>query len=259
MVNTLAGLEAAVKAAVKRQDKVNICVYADDFIITGASREILEEKVKPEVKAFLAKRNLTLSETKTKITHIEEGFDFLGFNIRKYKGKLLIKPSLKSVNRFLNNIREIIEKSKGLTAEQLISKLNPKIRGWCNYFRHVVAKETFKKLDCHIFKKLQQWTRRRHPNKSVDWRRQKYFRQKGDRNWIFYAKTTKEGKSKTTDLFYAAQVPIERHVKIKCEATPYDPTFKEYFKQRRAKRLNKAHRGLLGHLDGDGLRIARAV
>jgi RNA-directed DNA polymerase len=113
LVNTLAGLEAAVKAVTKQQDKVNACVYADDFIITGESQEILENKVKPAIKAFLAKRNLTLSEKKTKITPIDEGFDFLGFNIRKYKGKLLIKPSKNGIKSFLSNIREVIWKSIG--------------------------------------------------------------------------------------------------------------------------------------------------
>jgi RNA-directed DNA polymerase len=257
LVNVLAGLETTVKAVVRQQDKVNVCVYADDFIITGASQKVLEDKVKPVVKAFLAERDLTLSETKTKITHIDEGFDFLGFNIRKYKGKLLIKPSKKRVKRFLNHIREVIEKSGQLTAEQLIKKLNPKIRGWCNYYRHVVAKETFNYVDCHIFRKLKQWTRRRHPGKSAHWRMKRYFRQERNRHWIFHAKTTaKDGKSKITDLFYAAQVPIERHVKIRCKATPYHPVFNAYFKHRHAKRLAKVHSGLLGCLDGDSLRIA---
>ncbi len=83
MVNVLSGLEAAVKAAVNPKDKVNVCVYADDFIITGTSQEILERKVKPIVQIFLARRGLTLSETKTRITHIDKGFDFLGFNVRE--------------------------------------------------------------------------------------------------------------------------------------------------------------------------------
>ncbi len=260
LVNVLTGFEAAVKAGLKKQDKVNVCVYADDFIITGASREILEDKVKPAVKAFLAKRNLTLSETKTKITHIDDGFDFLGFNIRKYKGKLLIKPSKKSIKRFLSSVREFIGKSIGWTTSDLIRKLNLKIRGWCNYYRHVVSKETFSKIDQRIFKKLKQWTKRRHPEKSVSWRMKKYFRQEGNRHWIFHAKVAvKESANKIIDLFYASEVRIERHVKIRCEATPYNPAFKEYFKKRHAKRLTKTRGGLLGNLDGDGLRIARAV
>ena len=257
LVNVLSGLEATVKAVVRQQDKVNICVYADDFIITGASREVLEDKVKPAVKAFLAERNLTLSETKTKITHIEEGFNFLGFNIRKYKGKFLTKPSKKRVKKFLGHIREDIEKSGGLTAERLISKLNPKIRGWCNYYRHAASKRTFQNVDCHIFRKLKQWTKRRHPGKNTTWRTKQYFRQERNRHWIFHAKAkAEEGKSKIVDLFYASRVPIKRHVKIRCEATPYHPAFKAYFKERYAKRLAKAHRGLPGCFEGNSLRIA---
>jgi RNA-directed DNA polymerase len=112
LVITLAGLEKSVKAATRLKDKVNVVVYADDFIITGASKEILEDKVKPAVIVFLKERGLELSEEKTKITHIEEGFDFLGFNVRKYKGKLLIKPSKAGVKNFLQGIRAVIKANK---------------------------------------------------------------------------------------------------------------------------------------------------
>src|SRR5258707_15271146 len=104
----MAGLETAIKAVTNPRNKVNVCIYADDFIITGATQEVLENKVKPAVQAFLAMRGLALSETKTKIVHISKGFDFLGFNIRKYEGKLLIKPSKASVKQFLNGLREFI-------------------------------------------------------------------------------------------------------------------------------------------------------
>lgn len=262
LVNVLAGLESAIKTVAIQPDKVNVCVYADDFIVTGASQEVLENKVKPAIQAFLAKRGLTLSETKTKITHIDTGFDFLGFNIRKYKEKLLIKPSKASVKRFLGTIRELIRKSVGVATSELIQKLNQKIRGWCNYFRHVVAKDIFSKVDHYIFKALQHWIKRRHPKKSVQWRNNIYFRHEGNRHWIFFAKIrTKEKKTmQTIDLFRASQVQIKRHVKIRSQATPYDTVFKEYFDKRHAARLAKAKAsGLLGQLDRDGLRMARAV
>ena len=167
LVNVLTGLETTVKAVVHPRDKVNVCVYADDFIITGISREILENKVKPVVQSFLAERGLSLSEKKTKITHIGEGFDFLGFNIRKYNnGKLLIKPSKASVKRFLNNLRELIRNSVGMATSELIRMLNSKIRGWCNYYRHAVSKKTFAKIDHSIFKALIHWAKRRHPEKT---------------------------------------------------------------------------------------------
>ena len=260
LVNALAGLEASVKALVRPSDKVNICVYADDFVITGATREVLEEKVKPAVQAFLAKRGLTLSETKTKITDIDKGFDFLGFNIRKYKGKLLIKPAKANVNLHLNNLRELIRGSVGWTTSELIRQLNPKIRGWSYYYRHVVAKETFSKVDDSVFKALKHWIKRRHPQKNAHWRMKKYFRKEGSRHWMFSVKTlTKEGTVQILDLFSAAKVSIKRHVKIRSDATPYDPAFREYLKKRHTKRLVKVKAGLPGQLDGAGLRIARAV
>ncbi len=239
---TLNGLEQAVKRAISRRDKVNVVVYADDFIITGVSKEVLERKVKPAVIAFLRKRGLELSLEKTQITHIVDGFDFLGFNVRKYKGnKLLIKPSKKSINAFLDNIRVTIKSNKAAKAENLIRQLNPKIRGWSNYYRHVVSKKTFSYVDNGIFQTLQQWIKRRHPKKNAEWQQKKYFRSQGFRNWIFSAKShDKKGNVIMLDLFKAAKVTIRRHVKIKGEATPYDPTFNEYFERRKKSHTKRS-------------------
>jgi RNA-directed DNA polymerase len=133
---------------------INLVRYADDFIITGVSKELLEEKVKPLVREFLVARGLTLSEEKTKITHIDERFDFLGFNIRKYNRVLLIKPSIKSIKTFLDKIRGIVDKNKTIKQESLIALLNPIIEGWGNYYRHCVAGKTFKNANAQIFHKL---------------------------------------------------------------------------------------------------------
>lgn len=176
LVIALSGLEEAIKSATSIKDKVNVISYADDFIITGASKEVLEHKVKPIVVAFLKDRGLELSQQKTKITHVDDGFDFLGFNVRKYKGKLLIKPSKKNVKSFLDEIRKTIKSNATAATENLIYQLNPKIRGWANYFSHVVAKETFNYVDSYIFKAILQWIRRRHPEKSAEWMYKKYFR-----------------------------------------------------------------------------------
>ena len=124
--------------------KVHLVRYADDFIITGRSKEALEE-IKPLVVDFLQERGLTLSEEKTKITHIDDGFDFLGYNIRKYKGVLLIKPSKKSLKKFMQKIRGIIDSNKGSKQESLIRLLNPVITGWVNYYKNCVASDTFRK------------------------------------------------------------------------------------------------------------------
>lgn len=234
LVLTLSGLEQAVHAAIsKRTDKINLSIYADDFIITGASKGILETKVKPVVMSFLQKRGLELSQEKTKITHIDEGFDFLGANVRKYKGKCSIKPSRKSVKNFLENIRETIKSNPTAKTENLLHLLNPKIRGWANHFRYSCAKETFNLIDHQIYKALWRWACRRHPGKSASWIKKKYFRRQGLRNWIFFAKPKKDSDtSMYVDLFAASSVTIKRHVKIRAEATPYDPRFMEYFKKR---------------------------
>ena len=172
---TLAGLEEAIKKSVKRSDKVNVIMYADDFVVTGISKEILENKIKPIIVSFLAERGLELSEEKTKITHIDDGFDFLGFNVRKYNRKLLIKPSKGSVKRFLKTIRETIKSNATAKTENLIHQLNDKVRGWTNYFRHVVAKKTFSYVDNCIYLALQRWIKRRHANKCCQWHKDKYF------------------------------------------------------------------------------------
>ena len=127
LVLTLSGLEQAVLTSInRRKDKVHLSIYADDFIITSSSKEVLETKVKPLVESFLRERGLELSREKTKITHIDDGFDFLGVNVRKYKGKCIIKPSKKSVKSFLADIRETIKSNPAVKTEHLIYLLNPK-------------------------------------------------------------------------------------------------------------------------------------
>lgn len=240
LVIALSGLEDAIKSATSGRDKVNVISYADDFVITGISKEILENKVIPVVVAFLKERGLELSPQKTKITHVDDGFDFLGFNVRKYKGKLLIKPSKKNVKSFLGNIRDLIKSKATTKAENLIWQLNPKIRGWANYFCHVVSKDTFSYVDYCIFNTIMRWVKRRHPEKGAEWRNKKYFRSQGLQHWIFSAAVRdEEGNTSFVDLLNAAKTPIRRHVKIRAEATPYDPQFKEYFLKRKELRVRK--------------------
>lgn len=238
---TLDGLERVAKQAAHKNQKVNVVKYADDFIITADGRQVLEDKAIPKVSEFLEERDLQLSEEKTKVTHIDDGFDFLGFNIRKYSGKLLIKPSKGSIKSFLVKIRTCIKSNRTATTEQLIRQLNPMIRGWANYYRHVVAKKTFGYVDNQVFLALRTWIKRRHPNKSAHWKRKRYFRNQGLRNWIFFATVRdKQGKATPLDLFRASDVAITRHVKIRAEATPYDPAFKDYFEKRACSRkVNK--------------------
>jgi len=211
--------------------KVNLVRFADDFIITGYARVFLESVVKPLVERFFRERGMELSPEKTVITHIEDGFDFLGQNIRKYNGKMLIKPSLKSIQMLLRKIRNIVKANLQAKTENLIRLLNPIIRGWVQYHRHVVSKAVFSAIDHFIFKILWRWARRRHPNKSAHWVKDKYFRSHKARNWIFFGEGDKSSKWEAW-LYTAARTSIRRHVKIRGEANPYDPAWEMYFEKR---------------------------
>jgi RNA-directed DNA polymerase len=218
--------------------RVRLVRFADDFIITGNSKELLECEIKPCVEVFLAERGLELSQEKTKITHISEGFDFLGQNVRKYDGKLLIKPSAKNVKAFLDKVREAIRVNRSAKQETLIGLLNPMIRGWANYHRHVVAKRAYTAVDHHIWQALWRWARRRHPNKSCGWVRRKYFRTLGHRHWAF-ATTIRgyNGESRILALSLASDTRIDRHVRVKSDANPFDPVWDSYFAMRKRTRM----------------------
>lgn len=237
---TLDGLEAAVYASVgptkraRDKFKINVVRYADDFVVTGISKEILEYNVLPAVRQFMIGRGLELSEEKTRITHIAEGFDFLGQNVRKYDGKLLIKPANKSVKALLDKVREIIKTNKSATQTNLILQLNPVIRGWAMYHRHVVSKSRFSSIDAQIWRLLWKWAMRRHPTKGAGWVRQKYFHTEGSQNWGFAVETKVNGSTQRLRLFRASTIPIVRHVKIRGMANPFDPAWLSYFARRRA-------------------------
>jgi RNA-directed DNA polymerase len=224
---------------------VNLIRYADDFVITGKSKELLEGEVKPLVEQFLQERGLELSPTKTVITHVEKGFDFLGQNVRRYpNGKLLIKPSKKNIKTFLGGIRRTIKAALGKSAADLIGELNPKIRGWANYHRHVVSKRTFDRVDHEIFSSLWRWARRRHPKKGPHWRKQKYFGLHQNRDWSFFGESCNdEGQPSKLWLYRAVSTPIKRHVKVKGEANPYDPAYETYFEKREADHRRDTFRG----------------
>ena len=161
---TLDGLEGLLKrtfprkwapgSTAMRHPKVHLVRYADDFIVTGASREVLEMEVRPLIERFLRERGLVLSPEKTKVTHISEGFDFLGQNLRKFEGKLLIRPSQKNTQAFLDKIRAILRDNKSAAQDKLIWQLNPVIRGWVNYHRHITASKAFQRVDWAIWRSV---------------------------------------------------------------------------------------------------------
>jgi RNA-directed DNA polymerase len=204
--------------------KVGVIRYADDFIVTGASKELLETEVRPWIEAFLAERGLRLSVAKTKIVHIDQGFDFLGWNFRKYSGTLLIKPSKKNVHTFYEKLKKVISDNLGAKQENLIRLLNPMLRGWAQYHSPVVAKEAFSRMESLLFWRLMRWAKRRHPTKKVDWIGRKYWRSVDDRNWVFATPvTTKEGGKEMLELYSLSSTPIERHKKVRGAYHPYDP------------------------------------
>ena len=215
----------------KYSPMVNMVRYADDFIITGRTKETLED-IKPILVEFLSERGLELSEEKTLITHIDNGFDFLGFNIRKFKGVLLTQPSKKSVKKFLDNIRYLIDSNKSCKQETLIRLLNPKITGFANYYRCGASSRTFQKVDNQIFRKLWQWAKRRHPKKGKCWIANKYFHFYKTRRWTFLVKSIKNGKVDIFPLKFMFDTKIIRHKKIKSKANPFDIEWKSYFEER---------------------------
>ena len=226
--------------------KVNFVRYADDFIITGESPELLKNEVLPIVRAFLTVRGLQLSEEKTLITHIDDGFDFLGKNIRKYNGKLLIKPSKASVTSFLQKVRSIIKGNKSTKQETLIRKLNPVIRGWVNNQRYVVSSEVFSRVDYEIYKCLWQWAKRRHKKKGHKWIARKYWHHIGNRRWTFSApleRTTPNGATLYAKLEYATDTKIIRFKKIVAEANPFDEKWMDYFEEREGEKMLNGTKG----------------
>lgn len=227
-------------------NKMNFIRYADDFVITGETPAFLRNDVLPVVREFLQERRLTLSEEKTVITHIEDGFDFLGQNVRKYNGKLLIKPSKSAVKSLLAKVRAITKDNKMVTQELLIRKLNPVIRGWVNYHRYVVSSGTFSWVDYQIYKCLWQWAKRKHKNKGHRWIARKYWHSIGTRKWTFAVQLNKNAQNQEPQyltLEYATNTKIIRFKKIVAEANPFDERWDGYFEERDGEKMLNSTKG----------------
>ena len=206
--------------------------YADDFIITCKN-----ENEGKEIKEIIAehlqvKVGLTLSEEKSKITHISKGFDFLGFNFRKYKDKdiekLLIKPQKGKVLNLLQNCKEILDNHKTTKQNVVINLINPKLIGWAMYYRHVSSKKVFTKVDRAIWQKLLRWAKRRHNDKSTKWVLKRYFHTNNGTKHQFM---DKDWNNKIPSI---ARIPIKRFIKVNNDHRVYnnDPTTLEYWNKR---------------------------
>jgi RNA-directed DNA polymerase len=239
----LDGLEGHLKEQfprVRRHERVHLVRYADDFIITGHSKEFLDDEVKPVVASFLAERGLELSEKKTVTTHIDDGFDFLGFHFRKHSGKLIITPPKDRVLAFLRSIRDIIRTRKAVSTGVLIQMLNPRIRGFCRYYRHVVSSRVFAYIDNRLWWMLWAWAKRRHNDKGLDWIGRKYLTSHHGRNNVFTGTVVNDaGKRITLHLFEARSLQIRRHIPIQRAANPYDPAYNDYYHRRDADRRQR--------------------
>ena len=236
---TLDGLEEVVRSAVPRRKRVNFIRYADDFIVTGKSKRLIEEKIKPAVIKFLAERGLTLSEEKTKLTHIKNGFTFLGQTFRKRGRKLHIRPSREGVLALVRKVGAIISKHVSAPMPALIKKLNQTLRGWANYHRHVVAAEAFSRIDTYVFEQLWRMVRRRHRNKSNGWLAKKYWTASGRKHIFAVTAKTKDNLDKVYQVVKIGAIGIRRFIKIKAAANPYLPEFAQYFWQRRNNKDSK--------------------
>jgi RNA-directed DNA polymerase len=221
----LDGLYDQLRQQLGRRCKVNLVRFADDFIITGDTEALLREKVEPLVSDFLRHRGLELSAEKTRIVHIDDGFDFLGFHFRKYGGKLLIKPAKSSIASVVSRLKELFRAGLHWLQGELIQTVNPVIRGWGQYYRHVVSKEAFRGIDHAIWRMTWNWAQRRHPRQSRSQVKARYFQRRGGRDWVF--------TDGSETLFWMTSIPIRRHVLIRENANPYDPRDAAYLAQRR--------------------------
>jgi len=219
-----------------------LCRYADDFVIMCPSKECAE-KIYPLLSDYLTERGLMLAEDKTRITYAEDGFDFLGFNIRRYnvtkhkkgkaptKGKkLLIKPSKQSIKTLKAKIKDEFNKAKGANATALIGRLNPIITGTANYWKPSVAKKIFSGIDYYTWKKVKRWLNHSHQTKNWRWKINRYFKPdktgQSKNKWILTDPITQN------QLKHMSWTSIERHTLIAHDNSPFDTTLTEYYRKR---------------------------
>jgi RNA-directed DNA polymerase len=252
---TLDGLEEAVRSAVPRRSRVNFIRYADDFIITGKSKRLLEKNVKPAVEAFLRERGLVLSEEKTVVTYSKKGVTFLGQSFRRHGRKLHITPAKEGVLALIRKVGTLIRRHVSAPMPALIKKLNEALRGWATYHRHVVASEAFGRIDTYVFEQLWRMIRRRHQNKSKGWLIKKYWSASGRKHVFAVKAKTVKGGNTVYQVLRVRAIGIRRYVKIKADANPYLPEFAPYFWQRRHDKERK----LLGAMSAREYRALATV
>ena len=213
-------LDGTIDKPHRNKHKINYVRLADDFVVTADSSETANEIIEL-IQTFLDPRGLTLSEEKTLVTNISKGFNFLGWNFRKYQGKLLPKPSKDSQKEVIKKIGEIISKAKAWDQDRLIRILNPIIRGWSQYHNHAVSSAVFSKLDDTVYNMLISWAKRRHSNKGSTWIMTKYWHKTGNRKYVFCTELN------TLERFSNARIVRQRLASL--NKNPFID--KEYFEQ----------------------------
>ncbi|QNP29364.1 group II intron reverse transcriptase/maturase [Cylindrospermopsis curvispora] len=232
----LHGLEFFIKST---NPKLGVVRYADDFIVTARDKESLK-KARNQIQQWLREKGLELSSEKTLITSMVDGFDFLGFNLKHYDGKLLIKPSKKKVLALCKRLGMEVKSLNGREQEVVINKLNPILRGFANYYKGVVSKEIFDYISHRVWQYLWRWAKRRHPQKSKKWIKDRYFKSIKGNQWRFVCKRERRGKISLISVYPIDKTPIERHIKVKGSVSPDDPNLKEYWNKRHQKK-GKSH------------------
>lgn len=225
---------------IENRGSISVVRYADDFVII-CEKEEEAKSMYDKLKPYLNKRGLELADDKTRIVHISEGFDFLGFNVKSYKDhnktKLLIKPSKDSIKKFRAKIYDVFEQNKGKNVYSLIYKLNPLIRGTANYWKSTCSSEIFSSMDSYIFGKIVKLLKRLHPTKSWKWKCERYF--KPDKTGQSKNKWILTDPDKGVQLYQMGWTSIVRHTLIKMNSTPYNVELKEYFHKRNIKEFNR--------------------
>jgi RNA-directed DNA polymerase len=209
--------------------------YADDFLVTAESKEDIEAII-PVLEAWLAVRGLELNKDKTHVAHVSDGVNFLGFHIRQFKGCCYTFPQKEKVVSFLAGIRAWLRANISVKPEAVILTLNPRLRGWGNYYRHGASKRVFKHVDHQVFQMLWRWAVRRHPKKGKRWIANKYFMPAKGVRWTFNSKViTSRGKKITLALTKLTEIPIDRHIKVEGKSSPDDPTLNDYWIKRQTQ------------------------
>jgi RNA-directed DNA polymerase len=205
--------------------------YADDLVALCHSKHEAMQ-VKARLARWLAPRGLVFNEDKTRIVSLDEGFDFLGFTVRRQSGKLLIKPSKAALRRIRERLRTEMRALRGANATMVLVRLNPIIRGWAAYYRTGVSSEAFSALDRYLWRLTYKWAKHGHPNKSRHWVVNRYFgafnRSRRDR-WVFGDRDSGAYRTKF------AWTSIVRHRMVKGGSSPDDPALAQYWADRRRR------------------------